>query len=97
MSTITLKVAKQGNFTIEFHGKLDKRGSRGYSTEAVFKESDGDGEWTASMNVCDMTPQQTPEDAGDRLSAYLLAMSKAVKGRNIKHLKMNTMFNGVSK
>ncbi len=97
MSTVTLKKAKKGEFTIEFHGNLDARGSRGYQTEAVFKEIDGDNEWVASMNICDMTPQESPETAGDRLSQYLLAMSKAVKGRNIKHLKMSTMFNGVSK
>lgn len=97
MSTVTLRTAEQGSFIIEFHGNLDKRGSRGYSTEAVFKEDVESGNWTASMNICDMTPQESPEAAGDRLSQYLLAMSKAVKGRNIKHLKMSTMFDGVSK
>ena len=97
MSTVTLKIAEQGNFTINFHGNLDKRGSRGYQTDAVFKEDDETGNWTASMDICDMTPQESPEEAGDRLSQYLLAMSKAVKGRNIKHLKMNTMFDGLSK
>lgn len=97
MSTVTLKIAEIGNFTIDFHGNLDKRGSTGYRTEAVFKENDESGNWTASMNICDMSPQESPEAAGDRLSQYLLAMSKAVKGRNIKHLKMSTMFDGVSK
>ena len=97
MSAITLKSASKGFFTVEFHGNLDKRGATGYKTEALFVENTDSGEWTASMNICDMSPQTTPEDAGDRLSAYLLAMSKAVKGRNIKHIKMMTMFQSITK
>ena len=96
MSSIKLVKAKECEFTIDFHGNLDKRGSRGYHTEAVFKENES-GKWVAEMTIGDMTEQDTPEDAGDRLSAYLLAMSKAVKGKNIKHINMAGMFRSISK
>ncbi|NRA76720.1 MAG: hypothetical protein HRU18_00810 [Pseudoalteromonas sp.] len=97
MSSIQLKKAEIGKFTINFHGMINAKKGTGYQSVAIFEDDEGSGNWTAQMLINDMSPQGTPEEAGDRLSAYLLAMSKAVKGKNIKHLKMATMFQAVSK
>ncbi len=97
MSSIQLRKAEAGKFTINFHGMIDIKKGTGYESVAIFEKDVHSDCWTAQMLINDMSPQSTPEDAGDRLSAYLLSMSKAVKGKNIKHLKMSSMFQAVSK
>lgn len=49
------------------------------------------------MSFSDMPPQDTPEEAIDRMGLYLREMAKAMKGRNIKHLKIDSIFNPVHK
>lgn len=97
MSSVQLKKAEPRKFEINFHGMIDVKKGHGYEAIATFESDVHTDVWTAKMVIDEMSPQDTPEDAGDRLSAYLLAMSKAVKGKNIKHLKMSTMFQAISK
>lgn len=96
MSTIRLRLVQEGEAYINFHVNLDKRGSSGYETSVELYNKDGKG-WTASMSFSDMPPQDTPEDAIDRMGLYLREMAKAMKGRNIKHLKIDSIFNPVHK
>jgi hypothetical protein len=96
MSTIRLKRAEECNFTISFHGNLDGTNGRvGYEADVNFT-NDENG-WKADVVIDGMGTQDSPENAADRLHLYLLAMAKAVKGKNIKHLKIATMFNHVIK
>ena len=51
-----------------------------------------DGRWVATIEFDSFPEQETPEDAVDKLGQWLLALSKGVKGRNIKYLKLSEMF-----
>ena len=96
MSSIKLKKAEQNLSVVNFHGDFDSTGARGYEADVKFERGDC-GRWVASVTIDGMTAQETPEEAADRLSKYLYVMSKAVKGKNIKHLNIGGMFNAVSK
>lgn len=96
MSTVKLKEATKNKTTVNFHNNLDKSGETGYESDVTFSQNDADG-WVAEIVIDGMPDQYSPEDAADKLSSYLLAMSKAVKGRNIKHLNIGNMFTPVHK
>lgn len=51
-----------------------------------------DGKWVATVALDEFPEQDTAEQAVDKLGSWLLALSKGVKGRNIKHLKLNDIF-----
>ena len=97
MSSIKLRSIKKHehstDFSINFHVDLE-RGS-GYETN-VLLSSKPEG-WVAEINFIDMPAQETPEEALDRLGLYLRNMAKAVKGENIKHLNVGTLFDSVYK
>jgi len=97
MSSIRLISAIKGKFKVSAHNMLKGVRSTGYDCVVTFTESDNGG-WISSMSIGqDMPVQSTPEEAADRLSLYLLALSKAVKGKNIKHINMDKMFETVHK
>lgn len=96
MSTITLRLVQKGEAYINFHVCLDGIRGSGYETSVDLYNKDGKG-WTASMCFDDMPPQSSPEDAIDRMGLYLRSMAKAMKGRNIKHLNIDDLFNPVHK
>lgn len=93
MSSIKLISAKPEEFVINFHGYFD----RGRGCESNVKFTEEYGKWVAEVTIGDMTSQESAEDAADRLSKYLLVMSRAVKAKNIKHLNLGKMFNSVNK
>ena len=93
MSTIRLISAKPEEFVINFHGEFER--GKGYESNVKFIGEYG--KWTAEVVIGDMLAQESAEDAADRLSKYLLVMSKAVKAKNIKHLNLDKMFNSISK
>lgn len=95
MSSIKLVKAQEDEFQINFHNMLDR--GTGYESTVTFKRNENYGTWTAEMTIGEMPAQDSPEDAADRMSQYLLALSKAVKGRNIKHLDISRMFKSMSK
>lgn len=78
-----------GEFKVNFWHELPQRGCGYESTVDIELDDDG---WRASISIGDMPAQDSPEDAADKLSDYLLAMSKAVKGRKIKCLNLDGMF-----
>lgn len=92
MTTIKLKEITEDNAKISFHVNLDNRGSTGYETLVKLNKSDTGG-WTAIISFDDMPNQNTPEDAIERLGLYCRKMSTALKGKNIKHLSINELFN----
>ena len=93
---IELKKAEKSQFTINFNARFGKDNSGGYETDVNFIGDDCGG-WIAEVMIGDMTSQGSPEEAADRLSLYLLALSRAVKGKNIKHLNLMNMFSPVHK
>lgn len=96
MSTIKLELAQKDKAYINFHVNLDKRGSTGYETSVSLYNKDGQG-WTAEMKFNDMPAQETPGEAIDRMGLYLRQMAKAMKGKNIKHLNIGSLFDSVHK
>ena len=51
-----------------------------------------DGKWIATIEFDSFPNQETPEAAVDKLGQWLSALSKGVKGKNIKHLKLGEIF-----
>lgn len=49
--------------------------------------------WVAEIAMDEFPGQESPEDACNKLSEWLLALSRGVKGKNIKHLNIEKMFN----
>ena len=49
--------------------------------------------WYATVALDDFPAQETPEAAADKLSQWLLSLSKGIKGRNIKYLRLAELFN----
>lgn len=96
MATIKLSLIQEDEVYINFHVNLDKRGSTGYETNVSLYNKDGQG-WTAQMSFSDMPPQETPEEAIDRMGLYLREMAKVMKGKNIKHINIGSLFNPVYK
>lgn len=90
MATIKLISVSEDEAKINFHEYLEKSHTV-YETDVILKKNDH-GEWTAEMKFDNMPPQETPEEAIDRMRLYLQALSKAVKGRNIKHLNLDSLF-----
>jgi len=93
---IELKKAERNNFTINFNRGFGGGIDGGYESDVNFIGDDCGG-WIAEVIVSGMTSQGSPEDAADRLSLYLLTLSKAVKSRNIKHLNLIDMFSAIHK
>lgn len=54
------------------------------------------GKWVATIEFDSFPSQETPEAAVDKLGQWLLALSKGVKGRNIKYLKLGELFKAKS-
>ncbi|AUR81992.1 hypothetical protein NVP1017O_23 [Vibrio phage 1.017.O._10N.286.55.C11] len=50
------------------------------------------GKWIATIEFDSFPHQDTVEDAVDKLGSWLLALSKGVKGRYVKHLKLGEIF-----
>ncbi|PSV00717.1 hypothetical protein [Photobacterium kishitanii] len=50
------------------------------------------GQWLAEISIDQIPLQDTPEAACERLSLWLQALSKGVKGKNIKHLRLGGLF-----
>jgi hypothetical protein len=96
ISSIRLVKAEEGNFILKYRGRLDKTVGSEYSTQVTFSKDEHCGKWIASIAAGGVPLEKTPEAAADQLSAYLLAMSEAVKSKNIKHINMNNMFDAVS-
>lgn len=96
MATIKLELLQEDEVYINFHVNLDKRGSTGYESRVSLYNKNESG-WVAEMSFNDMPPQETPEEAIDRMGLYLREMAKAMKGRNIKHLNIGDAFKPVHK
>jgi hypothetical protein len=96
MSTIKLVNLNEQGAKVNFHVDLDSRGARGYETDVLFNQ-DEYGNWTASIDISGMPDQKSPADCADKLSKYLLELSRAVKAKNIKHLNIDSAFNSVHK
>ena len=96
MATIKLLSIRKTEACINFHVNLDKRGSVGYESGVALFHKEGEG-WTAHMTFNDMPAQETPEQAIDRMGLYLREMAKTMKGKNIKHLNIGTLFNSIHK
>ena len=95
MSTIKLQLVQEDEASINFHVNLDKRGSTGYEANVHLYNKDGQG-WIAQMNF-ETTAQETPEEAIDRMGLYLREMAKAMRGKNIKHINIDSLFRSVYK
>jgi hypothetical protein len=89
MTIVKLKKASEDEYVINFNQDISR--GRGYEADVAFI-GDGSGGWIAEVIISGMKSQASPEDAADKLSTYLLAMSKAVKAKNIKHLNASEMF-----
>ena len=96
MKRIKLMSLSEQGAKVNFHVDLDAFGARGYETDVIFVQ-DEYGNWTASMGIGGMPDQKSPADCADKLSKYLLELSRAVKAKNIKHLNIDSLFNSVSK
>lgn len=95
MSVIRLKEIREDGALINIHVNLDSRGASGYETDIKLynkAESGFNGQWVCDMSFTDMPPQDSPEEAIDRMGLYLRNMAKAMKGKNIKHLHVDTLF-----
>lgn len=90
MATIKLISVTEDSARINFHEYIGVGGT-GYETDVVLRNKDGQG-WTAEMKFDNMPPQETPEEAIERMGLYLQALRKAVKGKNIKHLNIDGLF-----
>ena len=100
MSTVRLKEIQEGDAVINFHVNLDSRGASGYETDVKLynkAESGFNGQWVCEMSFTGMPPQDTPEEAIDRMGLYLRNMAKTMKGKNIKHLNVDSLFKAVHK
>lgn len=72
---------------------LPTKGSRGTGlTQNLVLAKNQDSLWEASIEFDEFPCKDTPEDAAQRLSEWLLALSKAVKGKNIKAFKIDELF-----
>jgi len=96
MATIRLRAITEGEACINFHVNLDKQGRTGYETFVSLCNKGGQG-WSAEMKFDEMPPQESPEEAIDRMGLYLREMAKAMKGKNIKHLNVGDLFNSTHK
>jgi len=96
MASIKLKLIQEDEAYINFHVNLDPRGSTGYESTVSLYNKDGAG-WTAEMTFDDMPVQETPGEAIDRMGLYLRQMATAMKGKNIKHLNIDNLFQTVYK
>jgi len=96
MATIRLRAINEGEACINFHVNLDKQGRTGYETVVSLSNKDGQG-WSAEMKFDEMPPQETPEEAIDRMGLYLREMARAMKGKNIKHLNIGSLFDPAHK
>ena len=95
MSSVRLVAIQEDGARVNFHVNLDSRGSSGYETDVdIYEKEEG---WVAEIKIEDMPPQSSPEEAADRLSLYLEKLSKAIKGKNIKHLNIDSLFKPVYK
>jgi hypothetical protein len=88
---IKAKEFKEDEVTVNIHVNLDSRGGTGYETDIKVTQKQ-DGKWVASMEFSDMPPQESFEDAIDRLGLYLQKMAVAVKSKNLKYLNPEQIF-----
>ena len=96
MARVQATLIQEDEAYINFHVDLDTKKSTGYESNVELYNKDDKG-WIAVMKFEGMAPQGTPEDAIDMMGLYLEAMSKAMKGENIKHLNIGELFKPVSK
>lgn len=91
MATIKATVIQADEVYANIHVNLDARGSTGYETNVSLYNKNGEG-WVAEISFGDMPPQESFEDAIDRLGLYLKKMTPALKGKNFKHINPEPLF-----
>ena len=96
MGTIKLREISKGKARINFHVNISYSG--GYESDVKITNIAEDGcipEWVAEMTFDGMPPQDTPEEAIDRMGLYLREMAKAMKAKNVKPFKLDSLFKPV--
>lgn len=92
MARIKATVMQDDEVYANVHVNLDQRGSTGYETNISLYNKGGQG-WTAEISFGgDMPPQESFEDAIDRLGLYLKRFAPVVKSKNFKHLNPEPIF-----
>lgn len=92
MKRVRLKSINEGKAVINFQSDFERDGrGGGYETDVTLIKS-YKGTWTATMEFGDMPPQESPQAAIDKMGKYLTALSKAMKGKHISHLNVDTLF-----
>lgn len=70
----------------------ERLNSTSYDTKLVIVKDEFDG-WQAHIKLGDDMPfQDSPDEAIERLRAYLKSFSKIINKRNFKHINMENMF-----
>lgn len=90
MSSVKLVSLEVGKADIALQVNLDKRGSTGYGHRVTIRKCEQG--WVADSKFDDMVPQESPEAALERLGLYYINLAKACKGKNIKHLNIDSAF-----
>jgi len=96
VSTFKARVIQEDEVYISVKVNLDGRGSTGYTGDLELYNKDGQG-WVAHMNLNDMPPQASFEEAVDRLGLYMKKLSVALKGKNVKSLNPEPLFKHIYK
>ncbi len=91
MGTIKARIIQSDKVCVDVHNRFPNSGN-GYETTVNLYNKDGFG-WVAEISFGDMPPQESIEDAIDRLSLYLKTISPVLKGKNFKHLNPEKIFN----
>lgn len=99
-TTIRLRDIDDRGCAINFTVMIESEGARTYETDVKLYNQAEKGfkpEWVAEMTFSDMPGQESPEDAIDRMGLYLRCMAKAMKGKHIKPLHVDTIFKPIYK
>lgn len=88
MKAVKLKNIVDGQFTINFHGDLNR--STGFESDVIFaRVADG---WVATLVDIETTGQDSAEGAADKLASYLVALAEVISSKNIEHLNISNLF-----
>ena len=88
-----IEISKNGSVKINIQTSLPTIGSRGTGLNQNLILNKTENGWNASIEFDETPTKDTPEEAAQRLSEWLLVLSKAVKGKNIKPFKVTEIFN----
>ena len=91
MATIKPKLIHSDEVSISVHVMIEPNAARGYENRIQLYNKDGKG-WVCHTDFSDMPPQESFEDAIDRMSLYLDKYSKALKSKDFKHLNPDKIF-----